>query len=89
MSAVCLEMVLRDERGVDIPATIMLPDDRGSQPEIFISSRLVTDLFQLLDFIERNTDDEVAADHCRRRFSIMIAHGLDLEFSGPTSQGVH
>ena len=83
-------MVLRDdERGVDIPAAIMLPDDRGPEPEIFISSRLVTDLFQLLAWIEQNTDDETAADHCRRRFAIMIAHGLELDFSGPTSAEVH
>ncbi len=79
------------KRGVEVPATILLPDDI-SPPPFFISSALVTALFKLLDTIEELADDqgdEALADLCRERFEIMVAHGLELSFEAPTSDAVH
>ncbi len=78
-------------RGVEVPATILLPDEIVPPP-IFVSSGLVTALFKLLDAIETtSTDhgDEEVADMCRVRFEIMVAAGLELSFEAPTSDEVH
>jgi hypothetical protein len=87
----CLETVLRDvEREVDIPATILLPDD--PRPQTFVSTALVTAMCGLLDEIETRAEgegDEDLADLCRVRFEIMVAHGLVLSFEAPTSDAVH
>ena len=87
-----LEIAYHDaERNVEVPATILLPDDIVPPP-IFVSSALVTALFKLLDAIETEaTDhgDEELADMCRVRFDIMVAGGLEVSFEAPTSDEVH
>ena len=90
MTAQCVEVVFHDaERNVDMPATILLPDDRGSQPQVFVSAQLVSELFKLLNLIELETEDEEIALLCRERFGIAVEHGLVLEFPVPSSDEVH
>ena len=84
----CLETVLRDvERQVDIPASIVLPDDPS--PQTFVSTALVAALMALLDCIEATTEDEATEDLSRCRFGIMAEHGLELTFHAPGSDEVH
>ena len=90
MTARYFETVFHDvDRNVDVPATILLPDDSNSQPLILLSAQLVTALFSLLDLIETQTDDEETALLCQQRLAIAVEHGLTVEFGEIVSNRVH